>query len=391
MSLTTTVQEILDRGVADGDVAGAVAMIIGPDDTVAEAAAGERTLGSGQPMTLDTVCWIASMTKAVTGTAAMQLVEQGRLDLDAPASDVIPALGDVEVLDGFDAAGQPLTRPRKGEITLRNLLTHTAGFGYDIWSEDLVRYNEATGTPNITSCEDRALTTPLVNDPGKRWLYGINIDYVGKMVEAVSGQKLGAYFRQHIFEPLGMTSTAFKITDDMRERLAGMHTRTEDGGLEPMEFEIPQDPEFEMGGGGLYSTVVDYCEFLRMFLNHGAVGEERILRPETVDQMTANNMGDIRVEKLHSAIPPYSNDAEFFPGLDKAWGLTFEINTEPAPTGRPAGGVSWAGLANSFYWIDIQNQVAGAYISQLVPFADPRSYQLYYDIESATYDNLTPA
>lgn len=388
MTLQDTIQDIVDKGVAEGDVAGATAQIIGPDDTVATVAAGERALGSGDPMTLDTVVWIASMTKAITGTAAMQLVEQGKLELDAPASKVVPALGDLGVLDGFDDDGQPKTRPAKRDIPLRHLLTHTAGLGYDIWSADLVRHNEVTGTPSITTCENKALTTPAIHDPGERWLYGINIDYVGKMVEGVSGQKLGAYMADHIFNPLGMTSTAFKLTDDMRSRLSAMHTRTEDGGLELMEFEIPQEPEFEMGGGGLYSTIGDYCEFLRMFLNDGAAGGTQVLKPETVEQMLVNNMGEIRVEKLLSAIPPYSNDAEFFPGVAKSWGLTFEINEEPAPTGRPAGCASWAGLANSFYWIDRHNDLAGAYMSQQVPFADARSYQLYYQIESSTYQQL---
>ena len=388
MSLGDEVQGILDRGVADGDVVGAVAKVISADGEICSAAAGTRGADSDVPMSNDTVCWIASMTKAITGTAAMQLVEQGQLSLDSPGAEVLPLLGELDVLTGFDDDGNPVTRPRNGDITLRHLLTHTAGMGYDIWSPELGQYEEVTGTPGITECQKSTLRIPLLFDPGDRWMYGTGIDYAGQMVEAVSGLSLGEYFAENITGPLGMSDTAFRISDDMRSRISAMHARMEDGSLVEMPFEIPQDPEMEMGGGGLYSTLDDYCRFLAMMLNGGSLNGTQIVSPQTHQQMVSNAMGNLRVTKLHTAIPPYSNDAEFFPGLDKSWGLTFQINEEPAPTGRPAGGLMWAGLANSYFWIDLQNQVAGCYISQLVPFADPRSYALHEAIETATYDSL---
>ncbi|MDH4362479.1 MAG: beta-lactamase family protein [Acidimicrobiia bacterium] len=388
MGVPDQIQEILERGVANGDVIGANAAVVGPDGVTASGAAGLRSSQNGAAMATDTVCWIASMTKAVTGLAAMQQVERGNLGLDSPAREVLPILGELPVLAGFGADGQPLTRPPARGITLRHLLTHTAGFGYDIWSDDLARYAELTGNPGVISCMKAALRMPLVFDPGDRWFYGTNIDYAGLMVEAVTGQSLGAYMAEHIFAPLAMTSTAFRITDDMRSRLSDMHARLEDGSLVPIEFEIPQEPEFEMGGGGLYSTILDYARFLQLFLNRGRAGSTQVIKPETVAEMTRNNMGDIRVEMLKTANPGYSHDAEFFPGVPKSWGLTFQINEEPAPTGRPAGGLMWAGLANSFYWIDLQNDVAGVYASQIVPFADPRTYQLFLDIESTVYREL---
>ncbi len=388
MGVQDELQEILDRGVANGDVIGANAAIVGPDGVTASGAAGLRSSVSGAAMGTDTVCWIASMTKAVTGLAAMQQVERGNLGLDSPAREVLPILGELGVLTGFGDDGQPRTRPPARDVTLRHLLTHTAGFGYDIWSDDLARYAELTGNPGVISCMKSALTMPLVFDPGDRWFYGTNIDYAGLMVEAVTGQSLGAYMAEQIFAPLGMTSTAFRITDDMRSRLSDMHARLEDGSLVPMEFEIPQEPEFEMGGGGLYSTILDYARFLQLFLNRGRAGDVAVVKPETVAEMTRNNMGDLRVELLKTANPGYSHDAEFFPGVPKSWGLTFQINEEPAPTGRPAGGLSWAGLANSYYWIDLHNNVAGVYASQIVPFADPRTYQLFVDIETAVYREL---
>ncbi|WP_428120628.1 serine hydrolase domain-containing protein [Candidatus Poriferisodalis sp.] len=388
MALADTVQGILDRGVDDGDVVGAVAKIVGPDGEICSGTAGTRGADSDVAMTNDTVCWIASMTKALTGTAAMQLVEQGKLSLDGPAAETLPLLDELDVLTGFDGDGNPVTRARNGDITLRQLLTHTAGMGYDIWSAELGQYQEATGTPGITECQKSTLSIPLLFDPGERWMYGTGIDYAGQMVETVSGMSLGEYFAQNVTGPLGMSDTAFRISDDMRSRISAMHARMEDGSLVEMPFEIPQDPEMEMGGGGLYSTIDDYCRFLAMMLNGGSLDGRQIVSADTHQQMVSNAMGDLRVTMLHTAIPPYSNDAEFFPGLEKSWGLTFQINEEPAPTGRPAGGLMWAGLANSFFWIDLASQVAGCYISQVVPFADARSYKLYEDIESAVYASL---
>jgi CubicO group peptidase (beta-lactamase class C family) len=319
----------------------------------------------------------------------MQLVEQGRLDLDRPAAEWAPELGAARVLEGFDAAGAPSTRPPKRAITLRHLLTHTAGFAYEIWSPEIVRYQEANGVPGIISCQNSALTTPLLFDPGERWEYGINIDFAGKMVEAASGKRLGAYLREHVLEPLGMSDTAFKLRPDMRVRLAGIHQRGEDDSLAPIDLEVPQEPEFEMGGGGLYGTAPDYLKFVRMILNRGRANGERVLKPETVDIMAQNQMGECRVRAVKTAMPPLSNDAEFFPGMPKTWGLTFMINTEQAPTGRSAGSLAWAGLANSYYWIDPKQGVGGVYLTQILPFADRKAVPVFFEFEKAVYRQLS--
>ena len=390
MSMREKIDGVLSGAVSGGAVPGVVAGVTNAEAELYLGGFGERVLGAGDEMTPDTVGWIASMTKAITGAAAMQLVEQGRLDLDTPASEVVPQLADAAVLEGFDDDGKPRTRPPRRAITLRHLLTHTSGFSYEIWSEAIARYQEATGTPGIITCENAALTTPLLFDPGDRWDYGINIDWAGKMVETVSGRTLGQYLREHFFEPLGMNDTAFRITDSMRARLAKIHQRGDDGSLEPqMELEIPQEPEFEMGGGGLYGTVGDYLRFIRMILNRGRANGERVLRPETVDMMSRNQMGEIRVCALRTAIPPLSNDAEFFPGMPKSWGLSFMINDEEAPTGRSAGSLGWAGLANSFFWIDPAKGIGGAYLSQVLPFIDEKAFPLYIAFESAAYDALS--
>lgn len=385
MGMKENIDAVLGQGVASGAVPGVVAAVANRQGVLYEGAFGESALGSGNAMTADSVCWIASMTKAITSVAAVQCVERGHLKLDEPAKNICPELANVGVLTGFDADGQPVTRPPKRDITLRHLLTHSAGFSYEIWNTDMQKVQAALQIPSVTECKNKALTLPLLFDPGERWEYGINIDWAGKMIEAVSGNTLGQYLKANILDPLGMNSTAFYINDDMRKRLATPHLRGADGKLSVFPFEIPQAPEFEMGGGGLYGTAGDYLKFLRMVLNHGQLAGERILTPEGTAALGMNHMGDCRVYNLKAAIP-LTNDAEFFPGTEKSWSLAFQINHDAAPTGRPAGGMMWAGLANSYFWIDPTKGLAGVYITQIFPFADHQALPLFYDFEKAVYD-----
>jgi len=386
MTMKYQIDALLSAGVKSGAVPGVVAAVADREGVLYEGAFGERALGSGNAMTNDTVGWIASMTKAITSVAAVQCVERGHLKLDEPAKNICPELGHVGVLTGFDANGKPQTRPPQRDITLRQLLTHSAGFSYEIWNTDMQKVQAALEIPSVTECKNKALTLPLLFDPGERWEYGINIDWAGKMIEKVSGQTLGQYLQHNLLEPLGMNSTAFHINADMRQRLATPHLRGPDGQLTVFPFEIPQEPEFEMGGGGLYGTVGDYLKFLRMVLNYGQLGGERVLTPEGVVSLGLNQMGDCRVYNLKAAIP-LTNDAEFFPGIPKSWSLAFQINHEAAPTGRPAGGMMWAGLANSFYWVDQTTGLAGVYMTQIFPFADSKSLPLFYDFEKAVYQS----
>jgi methyl acetate hydrolase len=298
-------------------------------------------------MTADSVFWIASMTKALTATAAMQLVEQGKLQLDEPISKVLPKLAAPQVLEGFDDKGQPKLRPAKRPITLRQLPTHTAGFTYDLWDADTAQYAKFADLPGIISCKNAALKTPLAFDPGDRW-DGINIDFAGKAVEAVSGQGLNVYLREHIFQPLGMKDTNFVIGPDQKTRLVTVHARKPDGGLDPMEFGIPQEPEFFMGGGGLYGTARDYLAFLQMLMHGGEFNGARLPRPETVAEMSKNNIGDVNISRvvLKTTAPTSTPDidmGQLFPGQDIKWGLSFLINPQEGPAGRSGGSLSWAG------------------------------------------------
>lgn len=379
---------VLRHGVASGDVPGVVAAATDHKGVIYQGAHGLRAAGEPAEMAVDTVGWIASMTKALTATAAMQLVEQGRLDLDRPASVWIAELASPRVLEGFDTEGKPRTRLATKPITLRHLMTHTSGFAYTMWSEKLLRYQQATALPGITSCQNAALNLPLLFEPGERWEYGIGIDWVGRIIETVTGRRLGAYLREHVLAPLGMHDTSFRISAAMRPRLAKLHQRGENGALAATEFEIPQEPEFEMGGGGLYSTAPDYLKFIHMILNRGRGPDGQVLKPETVDLMSRNQMGELSVRMLKTAVPSVTNDAEFFPGMRKTWGLSFMINTEVAPTGRSPGSLAWAGLANTYFWIDPSKGIGGVYLTQLLPFVDHKAVQLFLDFEKAIYQSV---
>jgi methyl acetate hydrolase len=388
MSEFSQVDEVLGSAIDRGDVPGVVAMAGTRDGIVYQGAFGRRALSNEAAMSTDTVFWIASMTKAITSIAAMQLVEQGKLALDHQIADVLPELSAPQVFEGFDPSGGPRLRPAKRSITLRHLLTHTAGLVYEIWNAEMGRYMETKAIPGIISCQNAALSLPLVFDPGEKWDYGINIDWVGKAVERVSGQLLGDYFAEHLFGPIGMKDTAFKLTQERRARLASMHARGPDGTLASIEFEVPQEPEFQMGGGGLYGTASDYLAFERVFLNEGRADGRSVLKPETVRLIAANAIGDLNVRLLKTAIPNLSNDAEFFPGMVKKWGLGFMVSTEPVPDGRSAGSLAWAGLGNTYFWIDLDRGVAGVILMQLLPFADPKALALLEQFEKAVYAAL---
>jgi methyl acetate hydrolase len=352
---------------------------------VAAAAATDKGVifeGSAGTLKPDGVIWIASMTKAFTVTAAMQLIERGKLALDAPAAAVVPELATKGVLEGFDPTGQPITRKPKRPITLRHLLTHTSGLGYDTWDAEIMKYRQATGIPAIGSCKNAALTTPLLADPGERWEYGISMDWVGKMIEAVSGQRLDRYMTEHIFTPLGISDTGFAIGPAQRLRKARMHTRSSDG-FTTIDHEVTQTPEFHTGGGGLYSTVHDYLTLTHTLL----MGGGPILKPETVRVMAQNHLPDgVFCRPLKSQLPNLSADMDFVDGMQ--WGFSFMINRTAFPGRRAAGSLSWGGLANSYFWIDPVNKVTGVWATQLLPFYDPKAVAAFENFERAVYSAL---
>ena len=365
-----------------------VAMAASDKGVFYEAAFGTRDLAHGPAMAMDTMFRIASMTKLVTSVAAMQLVEQGKLKLNDPVPPIDAALSAPQVLDGFDANGAPKLRPAKGPITLRHLLTHTAGFSYEQWDANTARYVKASGLPSGNTGKIASLRMPLVFDPGARWEYGVNLDWVGLIVQSVSGQTLDAYVAEHITQPLGMKDTSFAPAPEQRARQASVHQRMPDGSLQPQPLETPFTPEFWAGGGGLYSTAGDYLTLLRAVLGNGALGGTRILRPETVALMNTNQIGEIEAGILKTTAPARSTDVDFFPGISLKWGLGYMINMQPGPNGRSPGSLTWAGLFNTHYWIDPARHLAAVIMTQVLPFGDVPTMRLYGQYERSLYDAM---
>jgi len=388
--LSSACDGVLQSVVTGKDrVPGVVAMITDRSANIYEGAAGERMLDGGQPMTADTVFAIFSTTKAITGTAILQCVEEGKLDLDAPAKSYVPDIGKLEVLEGFDASGKPKLRAPKREITTRMLMLHTAGLGYDFFNASYFRLAQEHGQLSVITCSKASLMTPLLFEPGDKWEYGSNLDWCGQIVESIRGKRLGEVMKERIFTPLGMEDIAFSLTPSMRSRLAVIHQRGADGSLTPLpDLQLPPDPEVHMGGHGLYASIGEYMKFIRMWLNDGAGPHGRVLKQETVAAAVRNGLeGNQTVVMLPGVIAELSNDAEFFPGLKKSWCYTFMLNDEDAPTGRPAGSLGWAGLANTFYWIDRKNGFGGYWATQILPFGDPTSFVGYMNFETAAYQS----
>lgn len=392
-NLKTELDEILTTvtsGAEKDRVPAVVAMVTDSNGNIYEGCAGVRSLASDQAMTPDTVFAIFSTTKAIGGTAVMQCVEEGLLDLDAPAKTYVPDIGEIEVLVGFDKSGKPKLREPKRDITTRMLMLHTAGFGYNFFNPNYNRLTEEHGQPLIVAANKAAMMTPLLFEPGDKWEYGSNIDWAGRVVELIRGKRLGEVLTERVFAPLGMTDIAFTRSDDMKARTAVIHARGDDGSLTPLpDFLLPDNPEFDMAGHGLYASVGEYMKFIRMWLNDGDGPNGRVLKPETVKQAVSNGLQPHqKVVMLPGVVPSLSNDAEFFPGLKKSWSYTFMINDEVAPTGRPAGSIGWAGLANLFYWIDRANGVGGFWATQVLPFADAVSFGAYMNFETAVNNSL---
>lgn len=392
MSFVPEINRILELAVkgqsGDPGAPGVVAIATTKSDTLYQGAFGVRCLAGGQPMTVDTVLALMSCTKAITGVAAMQLWERGVISLNEPAAKYVPEIALIPVLEGFTNDGKPITRRASVDITIKHLLLHTAGFGYDFFNYDLLKYGKVADVPSVVTATMASLRSVLLFDPGSRWEYGTSIDWLGKVIEAVLGEPLGDILRERVLVPLGMFDTHFKLSKSMSDKRASVHQRVDGKMVAMPDFILPQSPEQHMGGHFLYGPASDYVKFIRMILNDGLCPNGRVLEKSTVDIMTTNQLLGLAVQRLPGAIPSLSGDAEFFPGVSKSWGYTWMINDEAAPTGRPAGAVGWAGLANTYYWIDRKNGVGGFWGSQILPFVDSSSTGGYLDFETNIYAAL---
>lgn len=376
-------ERALHAAISQGAISGAAALTTHRDGQTYTHAAGVRKQGETASMSPDTRFWIASMTKAVVSVAALQLVEQRALDLDGDLGTHLPELARPKVLEGFDQDGRPRLRPARGVMTLRRLLTHTSGLAYPFTSAELGAYLSAAGAPDPASGTRAALDIPLLFDPGEGFVYGVGIDWAGLAVEAVSGQRLDAYLRDHVLRPLGMTDTGFEIAPDQAGRHAAVHAQTP-AGLAAIPFALPRNPDVLSGGGGLYSTVQDYGRFMRMLLNGGTLQGARILSPETVTSLTQTHTGPHRVGWV-SANPQFSRDFHPFPDAVAGHGLAAMVTPNARTAGRTPGSLAWAGIANCYYWVDTDAGVAGTLMTQLLPFADPGVLGLFEALERAAY------
>jgi len=381
---TDGLDRLLEQAVTTGAVPGAVAVVTGPEHVLYEGAAGRLAIGGPEPVRSDTVFRLASMTKALTSVAALQLVEQGRLDLDAEVASIVPAHGELQVLDGFDG-DTPRLRPPLRRATVRELMTHTAGHGYPFTNADLLRFHQLTGAPDPLSGLRASLHAPLVADPGRHWEYGTNTDWLGQVVEAVAGQDLAAYLAGHVLGPLGMADTSFAPDAERRSRLMTMHHRTREGGLEASDFDLPAEPEYWSGGHGLYGTAGDFARLMAALLADGELDGTRILAPETVELAFSDHLrGAPLPEVVRSAVPELMNDVPSLP-FAQGWGLGFHLMLEDLPGMRRAGTGDWAGVFNCYFWIDRASGVAGAFFTQVLPFFDGEVVGATLSLEQAVY------
>lgn len=372
-----------------GGVPGVVAMVTDRQGNLYEGAAGTRELGNpAMPMATDAVFAIFSTTKAMTVTCALQLIEEGLLSLNDPVDRYLPEIAELQVLTGFDAAGQPQTRAPRRKITINDLFLHTSGLSYEFFSAGDLQYRTARGIPTIVSCTFESIRSVLLHDPGARWSYGVNIDWLGRVVEKIRGKRLGEVMRERLFAPLNMVDIGFTMSPQMAGRRVSIHDRNEHGQLTPLpDLVLPQPPEMDCGGHGLYATVGEYMKFIRMILNDGMGEGGRVLKPETIALMGKDGLAELGLSSTGwtTSIPSLSNSGEFFAGQDKGWSYSFLFNREKTPTGRPAGSMMWTGLANCFYWIDRQTGIGAYWASQILPFQDAVAYPSFVEFESTVY------
>ena len=376
------IDALLEQAVTDGTFAGVCALIADRDGVLYEGSAGQADS--------QTIFRNASLTKALATVGALQLVEQGRLELEAPVESILPEFGELQVLEGFDG-DSPRLRAPASKATIRQLMTHTSGCGYSFTNENLHRYFELTGLPNPVMGFKAGLKAPLVRDPGTRWEYGVSVDWLGLVVEAVSGSTLDVYLAEHLFGPLGMHETNFSPTPEQSERMIDISFRGPDGKLVPLPVELPTEAEWAAGGHGSCGTIGDYGRFIRAMLGNGELDGERVLDEETVKLAFSDQLRGVPLpEEMKSADPLMTNDVPVLP-VPQAWGLGFHLVEVDVPGMRSRGTGDWAGLFNCFYWIDRSAGVGGVLMTQVLPFFDAKIIQTLLGLEVATYSHLGKA
>lgn len=383
MPVIDSISAALDAAVADGHAVGTVGVVADRSGVLHESAHGVSHLDGDSAMSTDHVFRAFSMTKAVGSLAAMQLVEAGRLDLDAPVTDLVDDFATVHVLDGWDGDTPRLREPAT-PCTTRHLLTHTSGIVYDVWNAEQTRYMAATeGVSTLSGTLASLQCFPMTFDPGTRWAYGPSTDWVGRVVEAVTGESIDAYVHRAILEPLGMASSGFELSS-VADRAVGVHASTPDG-FAAIQMDLPPTPEFYGMGHAMHTTGPDYARFCRMILGGGELDGNRVASVDTIAAMSVNAIGDLRVEPQPTANPALGGDIDLFPGVEKTFTLGFMRNEADVEGMRRAGSLSWAGVMNTHYWIDPTAGLVGVVMMQHLPFVDPAALATYEAFERAVY------
>jgi methyl acetate hydrolase len=382
----TAINQVLEQAVASGAVPHVAAIAADRDGVIYQGAAGPRAVGESDPASVDTMFRIMSMTKMPATVAALQQVENGNLDLAAPVADYCPEFASIQVLTGF-ADGQPQYRAPATQATVQQLITHTSGLGYWFWSTVLLEWEKTTGIPNVVAGVRSSLTAPLLADPGTAFIYGINTDWLGQVVEEVTGLTLDVAIKQGITGPLGMDHTTFLMSDDQRLKCSPVHVRDENGNWLSAGEVLNQDPEYFAGGHGLYGPPSDYIKFERALLRGGELDGVRILDQSTVDAAFTNQIGDLDFPaEIPSADPASSGPLVLGPGYK--WGYGLVLNTQDVPGMRRAWSGAWAGLCNTHFWVDRTTGICASIYSNFLPFVTPEALQLYNDFERALYAAL---
>lgn len=384
---SAALDDVLTASVAAHDLPFVVAAVADRNGVLWSGAAG-RSGSEGADVPFDAVLRIYSQTKAIGATALLILAERGLISLDTPVAQVLPEFENVRVFDGVDSNGPILRRPRT-ECTVRHLLTHTSGLAYEGLDERMTEYRATTGEPvtGVLGIET-LFRYPFVFEPGTDFTYGVGVDWIGALVERVDGRAIDRFCDEDIFEPLGMIDTVFEA-DERHGRVPPALQRTEDGGFHVVPVAPPARPRLYGLGTCLYSTAHDYIRFLRMVLGDGEVDGHRILRPASVLLLKEDQLPPgVSVQPIRSDDHRWSCDIDPFPNVRKSWTAGFLRVEEDVDGMRSAGTLSWGGILNSHYWVDPDNDLAAVFMTQALPFCDPRVIDRFHEFERTVYRHM---
>ena len=352
---------------------------------------------SSPKVTPQTPAMMWSCTKLVTCVAGMQLIEQGKLNLDDPVEKYVPEIADIKYLDGWNDDDSPKLRKPDKPIKVLNLFTHTSGFSYDFFHPDTLKWRITHNQPPVayvTRSSKEEYTVPLVFEPGARWEYGCNQEWIGFIIEKISGLPLAEYVDKNIIQPLGLKTTGLKLTPEQDKEFFTVHDKNAAGELTPTPLRMVENPEVVAGGHYLYSSTSDYCQFLLTLLNNGTHPKTgvKILEKDTVKNYVFKDMlpqvgcsGD-GVGDVPSIISAATCTGSLLPGVPKGWSLGALINNEAAPNGRNKGSAMWAGLGNCYFWMDQAAGKLGFVVSAILPFFDRDVLYLADALERAVYE-----